>query len=383
MKKNLALVFSFLLLHYISVSQVQGTIKLGSRLNSVYIAFTPVTSMTASKFSTFQFAVGIPDSIAGTITASVTSLDPLMTYAPMQKSIETQNGVNYTVFSFSGDGAQSGPGANYNASTEYNYAEVFFTAGSVSIQDVRIMQVPNGGTNTNVNFYVADKGTDVTDVAAQFYSINPLNVQNDGLGYGGSSFAEVGPVVLPVKFLSFTATKKDNTAILNWQVENESAITKSYEVERSLNGVDFKDVVLISPKNNGLSGNSYTSTDANLSSIRTSGVIYYRIKQTDKDGREIYTEIKTVHLDGKALSANIYPNPVKGKATLSIDLVNSAKVIISINDVSGKTVQYIELSGLKGLNTKEINFSGLSAGSYMLQIQAGDEIKTLPVVKGN
>lgn len=41
------------------------------------------------------------------------------------------------------------------------------------------------------------------------------------------------------------------------------------------------------------------------------------------------------------------------------------------------------MNGLKGLNTKEINMGALATGSYMLQIQAGNEIKTLPVIKGN
>src|SRR5688572_5018424 len=228
MKKCLILILSFTLITYTGFTQVQATIKIGSQPNSVYIAFKPIATITAAEFSTFQFAVGIPDSVSAGVVASVTSLDPLMSYTPLN-STESQDGVSYAVFSFSGDGAQSGPGTTYTAGVEYNYAEVFFTGGSVNLTDVRIMQLPNGGTSGQVNFYVANMGTDVTNQLAQFYSVLPANFSNDGNGYTGSSWATVGPVVLPVKFLGFNVIKKNNDAILTWQIENESAITDRYE----------------------------------------------------------------------------------------------------------------------------------------------------------
>lgn len=381
MKKNLILIVSFALITFTGFTQVQATLKPGSQPNSVYVTFKSAVTINAAKFSSFQFAVGIPASVSAGIVASVTSLDPLVAYVQLN-STETQ-GISYSVYSFSGDGAQSGTGTTFTLGVEYNYAEVFFTGGNITLNDVRIMQVPNGGTSSQVNFYVADKGTDITNVAAQFYSSTPANVTNDGNGYTGSSFAKIGSVILPVKFLGFNVTRKNNDAVLTWQIENETSLTDRYEIERSVNGVDFRKVNTVKPKHNGNSGNSYELTDLNLASIRSSGIIYYRIKQVDKDGNFIYSEIKNVRLNSKGIAIGVYPNPVKNYANLSIDLEQDAIATITINDAAGKQMQNIQMQLFKGMNNKQINMGGIAAGSYMLKVQTATETKTIPIVKAN
>ena len=382
MKKYLILICAFTLATYTGFTQVQATIKPGSQPNSVYITFKSSVTLTLSKFSSFQFAVGIPASVSAGVSASIVSLDPLMSYVPLP-STETQGGISYSVFSFSGDGAQSGSGATYTSGVENNYAEVFLTGANITINDVRIMQVANGGTSNQVNFYVADKGTDVTNVAAQFYSSIPANVANDGNGYTGSSYAKIGSVILPVKFLGFNVTKKNNDAILNWQIENESSLTGRYEIERSLNGVDFRKFTTVAPKNNGNSGNSYNLTDFNLLSVRSSGIFYYRIKQVDKDGQFIYSEIRNLRLNSKGIAIGVYPNPIREFANVTIDLEQDVDATITINDATGKMVQNIQMQLFKGLNIKKINMGTLAAGSYMLKVQTSTEIKTMTVIKTN
>ncbi|MES2849683.1 MAG: hypothetical protein V4685_11550, partial [Bacteroidota bacterium] len=141
-------------------------------------------------------------------------------------------------------------------------------------------------------------------------------------GPSGSTiyFQELLDVPLPVKFLNFTATKNKDAALLTWAVENEDANTVSYEIQKSVNGVDFTPLKSIPALNNGRSSNVYSFTQDNLSAIRSSGVIYFRVKQTDRDGKFVHTEIRSVRLSGKDLSVAVYPNPVKNKANVSFDL---------------------------------------------------------------
>ncbi|MEO6491002.1 MAG: T9SS type A sorting domain-containing protein [Ferruginibacter sp.] len=187
-------------------------------------------------------------------------------------------------------------------------------------------------------------------------------------------------VPIPVKFNGFTAAKKDNSALLNWWVENETSLTDHYEVERSLNSVDFIKAATVAPKNNGNSSNAYTLTDQNLSSLRSSGVIYYRIRQVDRDGRFITTEIKTVRLD-KGIAIGIYPNPVKDAANVTLDLLEASEVIIAVTDAIGKEVQKVIVQANKGSNMKQVNMSNLPGGSYIFKVTAGNEVKILSVVK--
>ncbi len=244
-------------------------------------------------------------------------------------------------------------------------------------------QSPAGGPNGQMYWYVQVNGAgDITDYANMFFGSALLPPTNNNSA--SPSFVPLQPFsVVPVKFLNFTAIKNNNQAILNWSVENEDANVDRYEVERSLSAVDFVKVGTLSPKNNGRAANSYSFTQDNLSAIRAVGVIYFRIKQIDKDGKFVYTEIKSVRLDAKGLVIGVYPNPVKGIANVSFDLIEDADVVISISDVSGKQLMANQIQGFKGPNISKINMAKLAAGSYLLKIQAGEKQYVLPVVKTN
>lgn len=239
-----------------------------------------------------------------------------------------------------------------------------------------------GGPNGQMFWYVSIIGGvgDVTDYTTMFYSVPEIPATNNG---GASpSFVPLQPLtVLPVNFLSFTATKKNNSALLNWSVESEDANTVSYQIETSVNGVDFTPFKTIPALNNGRSNNVYNFTVDNLSAIRSMGAIYFRIKQTDRDGKFVYSPIRSVRLEGKGLLVGVYPNPVKNTANVTIDLDANAAVSISILDASGKQLSIQQLQGIKGANITKVDMSRLATGSYSLKVQTTTEVKVVPVVK--
>ena len=380
MKKIFILLFSFVLMVYNGFSQIQATLKPGSQPNSVYVTIKSTVALTGVRISTFQFAIGVPTVLSTGITANIVASDPLINYSPLS-STETQNAISYKVFGFSGDGV--GALTNFTAGGEINYAEVFFSGANSTLTDVRIMQLINGGSNGQVNFYVANAGTDITNQVAQFYASLPANVINDGLGYLGSSWARLGTslIILPVKFNGFTAVKKNNDAILNWTVENESAITDRYEVERSFNGVNFNKFTTVTSRYTGNTTNNYSLTDYKLTSLNSNGIIYYRITQVDKDGKSANSAIKSVKLDDRQFTASVYPNPVVSECSVNLDLVNDAKINIVISDAIGKQVQSLSFDGVKGLNTYTLNMKTLAKGTYMVKVMAGTQMKTFPVIK--
>jgi hypothetical protein len=302
-----------------------------------------------------------------------------MSYAT-DGAIETQDGVTYYGYGFSGDGGQSGPGTTYEQNVEYNYAEVFFTdAPADIISKVRLMQLPDGGVTKNVNFYVANKGADVTNQPAQFYSSDPTSVSNDGNGYSGSSYVTLPMVVLPIKLSGFTANEKNGNTVLNWSVENQDAQSSHFEIERSFNGTDFENIGSVNL--NGNSINDYSYTDENITISNPGAVVYYRLKMVDKDGQFTYSEIKNIKLYDKSLGISLYPNPAKNSSKLNLNLDNAGVVRISITNVLGKQVSHKEYSGQKGFNQYNINLSKIGAGSYMIRVQANDKIQTIPFIK--
>jgi len=372
---------------YNSYAQMmQASIGTGSQPNRVKIYLRSTTTLTAN-IATLQFNIGVP--------TSTTTTPPVMTVS------SAAFGISWGVSSVYSDGGYwnyniitgNNFSNNFTANIEQEALEVNFTNGVPILGSVSLVTLNGGGISPNNALFFCSGNIFSNGMSNLYYTRTGVTVVNkdsytssQAVATGasaGTSTATISNITLPVKFLSFTAAKKDNSAILNWQIEDESALTDHYEVERSLTGTGFESAIAIPAKNNGKSANTYTFTDANLSSLHSSGVVYYRVKQIDKDGRAVYTEIKKVNMDGKALSASIYPNPVKGNATLSINLVNNGPFTISISDASGKKVQYIQMEGLKGLNTKSVDFSALATGSYRVQVQSSTETITLPVVKGN
>ena len=190
-------------------------------------------------------------------------------------------------------------------------------------------------------------------------------------------------LILPIKFADFTATKKANDGILNWSAENESNLTATYEIERSFNGVDFKKFELVAPKNNGLSSNDYTLTDFNLSSLKSSGVIYYRIKQIDVDGKFVYSVIRTLVLEPSKSLISVSPNPVKDITSVRFNLEKEELISMLLIDANGKQIQQLQVQGIKGLNNKTISMANLSSGTYQLIVKTNAEIKTISIVKVN
>ncbi len=387
MKKYILLPL-FVVFAHVVFSQTSGlyfsaTLKPGSEVNSVYVVLKSNTTIKGAKLSTLQFELGIPTNTIGTRPGfTIDSKLSSISYAT-DGAIETQDGQTFYGFGFSGDGAQ-GPSAafDFDAGVEYVAAEVFFTdmssgkaeVNAVITSQVRMMQLPDGGSTRNVNFYLADRGFDVTNTSAQFYGGSEFS--NDGNGYAGSSYVFLTGVSLPVKLASFSVAVKENEALLSWSVENQDANSSHFEIERSANGKDFSQVAMVNATNNTKQSYSFTDNDPSLS-----GSVYYRLKMVDKDGQFAYSEIKSVQFANTGFSVLVYPNPIQSVSKLRVNLEKPQVIKVTITNSTGSSVQQFQINGQRGMNEKSINLSTAPAGSYMIRIQSGFNSKVISVIK--
>ena len=386
-------IFTILLVSFLSVQShaqlIQASVAVGSTSSRIKIFLKADQNQVAGPNSIASLTFNVGVDATGLATApTITIIKNLVSFpATASWSILPANlegGYwNFTIIL----GAPVAPVATAN--TAYEVMEVEFNGFPLLTRTVGLVSLIDGGSN-NQSYFFCDGLVKSNGMNLLYYAnagvLTTNNFSYDGSGFNGtgvSSALLTTLIALPVKFTGFSVVKKDNSAVLNWQVENETALTDRYEVERSLNGIDFKSIATMTPKNNGRSANTYTFNDADILSIYSSAVVYYRIKQTDKDGQFIYTEIKSVRLDSKGFSASIFPNPVRSKASLSIDLIENSPVTITLNDANGKVLKNIQVQGLKGINKKEVDMSNLSSGNYLLRIQTATETTTLNVVKGN
>ncbi len=389
MKKIFILIFSFFLLTNICLAQGKFSASISNVSNTIKFTLKPIGGDITAGLSTIEFFVRYPNASPaftfGTVTANTTNF-PGMTATGVTSSgsweIEIDNpayvlpGFHTAHFIYTGP-APTTTSKLYNNNVPYDVISVKLLGATNTVNLQFIHQ------DSEEKYYLAISDQNGADLRPAAFTNYFYPTTNSIAGPPGTTlyFANLNNVPIPVKFNGFTAIKKDNNGLLNWQVENESALTDSYVVERSLNGRDFSPITSVASKFSGNTGaNVYDYTDHNVKALR-SDIIYYRIKQLDKDGKFAYTEIRSIRLDGKAFTASVYPNPVVLTGTVNIDLVTDEKINIILTDAAGKEVQKALIEGRVGLNIYKLNMSNLAAGAYQLKVTAGNDSKVIPVVK--
>jgi uncharacterized repeat protein (TIGR03803 family) len=179
-------------------------------------------------------------------------------------------------------------------------------------------------------------------------------------------FAKNTFTTLPVHLLEFNAKTSANDVVVNWTSSNASDISY-FGIERSEDGGKFTAIGKISAANS-LNG-KYHFTDAGAVSLSTP-VIYYRLKQTERTGKEFYSGIIPIYLHkNDKESLQIYPNPADNDLSFLINVNKATQVKWSISDNNGK----ILLEGSKGIPSGHsnivLNIASLSRGIYYLSVQ--------------
>ena len=371
------------ILNQSNAQTVKASIGSGTQLNRVKIYLMPDVTQ-ASSISTLQFNVGVAASgITTAPTATIISHGFGAATWQVTPSYNEGGYWNYNIYT-----ATSPLTPSFTMNTEFEAMEIEFTNGIPATGTVGLVTLPDGGASTANALFLCTGSITSNGLSNLYYARTGVTVDNQNsydpnfvLPGTATSIATIPSVVLPVRFLNFTATKSNNTAVLNWSVESEDANTTTYEIEKSVNGTDFTSIKSLPALNNGRSSNVYTSTVENLSSIRSSGVIYFRIKQSDRDGKYVYTPIRSVRLDSKGLVVGVYPNPVKNTANVTFDLEANDAVSISLVNAEGKQIFTNQLKGIKGANITKIDMSKVATGNYTLKVQTATETKVVPVVK--
>jgi hypothetical protein len=110
--------------------------------------------------------------------------------------------------------------------------------------------------------------------------------------------------LLPMELLDFNATSLTEKYVeLNWMTATE--INNDYfTVEKSENAINWEILTVIKSLGNSQHVQNYSVFD----SSPFNGISYYRLKQTDFNGRFTYSKIKSVYLN-ESNQIGVYPNP--------------------------------------------------------------------------
>ena len=162
---------------------------------------------------------------------------------------------------------------------------------------------------------------------------------------------------LPIELSSFTAQSSIDEIYLDWSTLSERN-NEFFTIEKSVDGVEFKSIGTEDGKGNSHVRNDYQFIDENPQV----GINYYRLKQTDFDGKYEYTDVISVKYEGKG-STHFFPNPAKEKLTIATKLEAAE---IEIYNVNGQLV-HISNQSIEG--QLDIDLSTFQSGIYFLQMK--------------
>ena len=216
--------------------------------------------------------------------------------------------------------------------------------------------------------------TDLISMATQTVTGNLINpsggqvitqfrIFNFNAGSGSASdqfFNDLSHVALeplPIELSSFSARPVAEKVYLDWSTASEKN-NEFFTIERSLDGIEFKGIGTEEGRGNSDVRNDYQFIDESPEN----GVNYYRLKQTDFDGRFEYSKVVSVQFESE-ISTHLFPNPVKEKLTITTDLEEAQ---IEIYNINGQLIYVANQSIGRQL---DLDVSSFQAGIYFLQMK--------------
>ena len=199
--------------------------------------------------------------------------------------------------------------------------------------------------------------------------------------YGDFGVASSSSVnTLPVKWLTFNATKIDKNNIkLAWSTASETN-NNGFEIERSYDAKNFINIGFVKGAGTSNKLNNYSFIDANANDFD----VYYRLKQIDFDGNFSYSNIvKISNTDNGTFDVvNVQPNPFDNELNIRINAISDKNIQVLIYDSKGALVSERNVNAILGLNTINIdNANVLPKGFYVLKVTQGGITKAIKLVK--
>lgn len=264
----------------------------------------------------------------------------------------------------------------------------------IATPDISITQVASGDFTVQNILGVERSGIDTSSLANMFTASN-TNISSFTLKYGAitsntsSSVRQFSlymkwfnyPSTLPVKLSSFSATLSNTNKVdLKWSTATETNLSH-FIVERSTDGANYSDAGMVFAYGNTTSKVDYALAD-NISSIQ-SGVIYYRLRSVDVDGKNQYSDVRIIRI-GKQADNNItilaYPNPVSNEIRITIPANwQNKKVVYEVFSLAGQTAKKIQ-SAISS-QTETLNVSNLNSGMYIVKVTCEGQTAQQKIVK--
>jgi hypothetical protein len=231
---------------------------------------------------------------------------------------------------------------------------------------------------------VAANNTVFTGGNADGFAVNcfaqPVIALNNTVFAGGNAdgfaFSRVGSlgneVPLPIELLFFSANCYNQNIVIAWSTASENN-NDYFTIEHSTNAANWISLKKIDGAGNSSTVQNYSFTD----SITHNAVSYFRLKQTDFDGKFKYSKVITIKNCKENVAPNslvIYPNPAGGIINFLFNGDIRQVRSIEVFNVLGERVYY------SSRYQSYIDLTNKSAGMYYVHFNLLTKTITAKIV---
>jgi len=331
---------------------------------------------------------------------------------PEKNPLMHYNGVLYGMTTLGGGGSPFGVGSAYKVNTDgTGYQEyIAFNSGSaggnganpdggLALAGTTLYGLtPLGGANGyGYLFSVHTDGsnfTDLLDFNGTAMGIAPggtvtltpgglYGTTSGGGGINGIGIIFKNALLLPIELVSFNASCENGRVRTSWTTATETN-NDFFNLEKSEDGINFKTLAIVKGAGNSSQKLCYSTID----NEPYSGISYYRLGQTDFDGKYSYSKIVAVDCSGQGIfPLNVFPNPFNSENVSNTSLTLSGleknvPLLIVLQDVLGKAhyskMLITDNNGI--LNVDLAQGDILTKGMYLITAAGNDKLYNKKII---
>ena len=225
------------------------------------------------------------------------------------------------------------------------------------------VNIPN--SDYTVVYSTNDLKTDATSIVPSGFTatspttnsivVDAADVNNVNFGLYSTSLA--------VDLAVFTAEKKGATVELNW-VTNSEANSNYFEIERSIDGVNFEVIGSKAAAGNSVSSISYQYIDK----YPSKGYNYYRLKEIDQKYHATNSSIVSVYYTSADGYMVVSPNPIASEYKVNLNSVSTGNYVLQIFNFSGSIIDEKQFELLESKMELNLNSNHLENGWYYIRV---------------
>lgn len=178
--------------------------------------------------------------------------------------------------------------------------------------------------------------------------------------------------ILPIELTHFDGDCNNGDVILTWQTASEKN-NNMFNVERSMDGVNFDVIGTIKGAGNSENFNNYSFIDTE----KSVAVSYYRLSQIDYNGKKSQSNIISVeHSCGEKTDVEIviYPNPTLNNTMMSLKLLKRSSINVEVYNGIGQLIKLTPTETYEaGLQEVNLETSEFPTGVYFIKTIVDDK----------